>query len=421
MPVSNINWNALEKFSAATAYAQNVKNDPNGGGAVVVHLQNGRQLTCNYSQTDAPKSLMHFSFTRTDEEKNLNNATREAFKQAVIDIFGTRIEDVPKKVRDAMNLGKFDGTGRPLTARRILAVDKAIGAEMAAMAKKFGMTGGGAGSVFSFVTSNSDILQSQNPAREFKRLANRHATASIATHIVSRASQNLDYSSFEMDINRNMGLTLGGKRLPVNTPGNRPAVARDMVAQFLTGRKTATFNTLDAHTKRKAAILMSLLHQGSIACFMTGIGSAFDHEAKVSRFSIGELKDFGGTQHNSFAVTKDKAGNLTIKGQVTFSGRFVMNMSNGTDYTNNPSDNNGVFATYKGTIKLSAADLDKLADADWTKGDFTEVQATDNNDSIPDRFQKAADKIPEPYKFTGSVDVSFKMHVNSLLQLSDLG
>ena len=69
MPVSNINWNALEKFSAATAYAQNVKNDPNGGGAVVVHLQNGRQLTCNYSQTDAPKSLMHFSFTRTDEEK----------------------------------------------------------------------------------------------------------------------------------------------------------------------------------------------------------------------------------------------------------------------------------------------------------------------------------------------------------------
>ena len=84
-------------------------------------------------------------------------------------------------------------------------------------------------------------------------------------------------------------------------------------------------------------------------------------------------------------------------------------------------DNNGAFATYKGTIKLSAADLDKLADADWTKGDFTEVQATDNNDSIPDRFQKAADKIPEPYKFTGSVDVSFKMHVNSLLQMSDLG
>ena len=421
MPVNNINWNALSKLDTAIHYAQDIKDAPNGGGNIVIHLQNGDELDCNYSQTDAPKSLTCFSFTRTDEEKQLNNETRAVFKQAVIDIFGTSINDVPKRVRDAMNHSKFDNTGRPLTARRILAVSKAIDAAMTAMAKKFGMTGAGSGSAFSFVTSNSDILQSQNPVREFKRLANRHATASIATHIVSRASQNLDYSSFEKDINRNMGLTLGSKRLPVNTPGNRPAVARDMVAQFLTGRKTATFDTLDAHTKRKAAILMSLLHQGSIACFMTGIGGAFDHEAKVARFSVGELKDFGGTQHNSFAVTKDKAGNLTIKGQVTFSGRFVLNMSNGTDYTNNPSDTDGVFATYKGTIKLSAADLDKLADADWTKCDLTEVQATDNDNSIPDRFQKAADKIPEPYKFTGSVDVSFKMHVNSLLQMSDLG
>ena len=416
MPINNINWNALSKLDAAVHYAQDIKNNPNGGGAVVIHLQNGDELACNYSQTDAPKSLTCFAFTRTDDEKRLNNETRAAFKQAVIDIFGTSVNDVPKRVRDAMKLSKFDNTGRPLTARRIIAVSKAIDAAMTTMAKKFGMTGGGAGSVFSFVTSNSDILQSQNPAREFKTLANRHATASIATHIVSRASQNLDYSSFEKDLERNMGLTLGGKRAPQN-----PAVARDMVVQFLTGRKDATFGTADAHTQRKAAILMSLLHQGSIACFMTGIGGAFDHEAKVPRFSVGELKDYGGSQHNSFAVTKDKAGNITIKGQVTFSGRFVLNMSNGTDYTNNPSDDNGVFATYKGTIKLSAADLDKLADADWTKGDFTQILATDNNDSIPDRFKTAADMIPEPYKFTGSVDVSFKMHVNSILQMSDLG
>lgn len=417
MPINNINWNALSKLDAAVHYAQDIKNNPQGGGAVVIHLQNGDQLACNYSQTDAPKSLTCFAFTRTDDEKRLNNETRAAFKQAVIDVFGTSINDVPKKVRDAMNLSKFDNKGRPLTARRILAVSKAIDAAMTTMAKKFGMTGGGAGSVFSFVTSNSDILQSQNPAREFKTLANRHATASIATHLASRAKDNLDYRSFEMDINRGMGLTLGGKRAP---KGN-VAAARDMVAQFLTGRKTATFETLDAHTKRKAAILMSLLHQGAIACFMTGIGGAFDHDAKVSRFSVGQLDAFGGAQANSFAVTKDKAGNITIKGQVDFTGRFVLNMSNGTDYTNNPSDTDGVFARYTGTIKLSAADLDKLADADWTNCDLTEVLATDNNDSIPDRYQKAADMIPEPYKFTGSVDVSFKMHVNSLLQMSDLG
>ena len=121
MAITNINWNALGKFNTAAAYAQQVKDRPNGGGATVVHLKNGRTLTCDYSRTDAPKSLTRFSFTRTNEEKRLNNETRDAFRQTVINLFGTRIEDVPKKVRDAMNLGKFDGAGRPLTARGILA------------------------------------------------------------------------------------------------------------------------------------------------------------------------------------------------------------------------------------------------------------------------------------------------------------
>ena len=63
---------------------------------------------------------------------------------------------------------------------------------------------------------------------------------------------------------------------------------------------------------------MSLMHQGSLACFMTGVSGAFDHDAKVSRLSLGQYP--GGDQFNSFAITKDKAGNITIKGRVTFTG-----------------------------------------------------------------------------------------------------
>lgn len=133
------------------------------------------------------------------------------------------------------------------------------------------------------------------------------------------------------------------------------------------------------------------------------------------------MEDFGGHQQNSFAITKDRNGNFTIKGEVLFTGRFLVNLSNGTDYTNKASDNNGVRAQYKGTIKLSAADLDKLADADWTKYDHTQVSATDNNADIPDRFKTAADMIPPAYKFTGSVDVSLKVHVNRLLDMGELG
>ena len=89
-------------------------------------------------------------------------------------------------------------------------------------------------------------------------------------------------------------------------------------------------------------------------------------------------------------------------------------MSNGATYSNKATDDNGAVCKYEGTIKLSAADLDKLANADWTQYDGTEVKATEDDATIPDRFWKAADLIPEPYRFTGSVDVSFKLHANEL-------
>ena len=32
MPISNINWNALERFNMAAEYAQQAKDHPDGGG-----------------------------------------------------------------------------------------------------------------------------------------------------------------------------------------------------------------------------------------------------------------------------------------------------------------------------------------------------------------------------------------------------
>ena len=96
MPVTSINRAALEKFYAATTYAQQIKDEPTArGGDSVVHLQNGDTLICNYSETDAPRGLFRPG-SRRQNQKDLNNATRAIFKQAVIDIFGTSINDVPK-------------------------------------------------------------------------------------------------------------------------------------------------------------------------------------------------------------------------------------------------------------------------------------------------------------------------------------
>lgn len=58
--------------------------------------------------------------------KKANNATRDAFMKAVADMFGG-VDHIPDNVRDAMKLEDY-GKGKPLTARRILAVKAAIDA-----------------------------------------------------------------------------------------------------------------------------------------------------------------------------------------------------------------------------------------------------------------------------------------------------
>ncbi len=73
---------------------------------------------------------------RKKEEKTANDATRDLFKQSVLAMFGNDINKVPKSVRQAMELGDYNlwdrgsdahsTRGKPLTARRILAVKAAI-------------------------------------------------------------------------------------------------------------------------------------------------------------------------------------------------------------------------------------------------------------------------------------------------------
>ena len=61
---------------------------------------------------------------RLSSLKKANNTTREAFMKAVAEMFGGE-DHIPGSVKDAMKLEDY-GKGRPLTARRILAVKAAI-------------------------------------------------------------------------------------------------------------------------------------------------------------------------------------------------------------------------------------------------------------------------------------------------------
>ena len=73
---------------------------------------------------------------RFETSRDVNNKVRALFKQAIADMFGGP-EKIPPSVQDAMKLEDF-GKGKPLSARRIIAVKNAIDADgtAAALSKK---------------------------------------------------------------------------------------------------------------------------------------------------------------------------------------------------------------------------------------------------------------------------------------------
>ena len=82
----------------------------------------GRRITA--SNTDSVRGL--FKWFRSADDKAANNEARKLFKDAIIDMFGGESK-IPPAVKKAMILSDYD-KGKPLTARRILAVQTAIDA-----------------------------------------------------------------------------------------------------------------------------------------------------------------------------------------------------------------------------------------------------------------------------------------------------
>ncbi|MBQ7607577.1 MAG: hypothetical protein IJU76_06360 [Desulfovibrionaceae bacterium] len=74
-------------------------------------------------------------FRRSQEMKDVNNEIRTIFKNAIAEMFGGE-KNIPKSVKDAMQLSDYD-KGKPLTARRILAVKQAIDTDSVAKLRVF--------------------------------------------------------------------------------------------------------------------------------------------------------------------------------------------------------------------------------------------------------------------------------------------
>lgn len=65
------------------------------------------------------------AWSRSQTAKDVNNVTRDIFHNAVVSMFGGESR-IPASVLKAMEMKNFGGAGRPLTAKRIMAVKVAI-------------------------------------------------------------------------------------------------------------------------------------------------------------------------------------------------------------------------------------------------------------------------------------------------------
>ena len=84
--------------------------------------------TISVSDTDHVRGAFNWR-TRSDDDAARNNETRSLFRQAVADMFGGD-NHIPESVKKAMKLGDYGSaerpSGKPLTARRIMAVKAAV-------------------------------------------------------------------------------------------------------------------------------------------------------------------------------------------------------------------------------------------------------------------------------------------------------
>ena len=115
----NASFNAFVKF-ADDSMRTNTKAVAKFGDGGAQPLE-GRTIVAGDPKTDKVGKV-----GRSLEQKDINNHIRTAFRNAIIDMFGGETK-IPPSVKKAMLLSDY-GKGKPLTARRIMAVKAAIDA-----------------------------------------------------------------------------------------------------------------------------------------------------------------------------------------------------------------------------------------------------------------------------------------------------
>ena len=125
----NATFKAFTDFAQAKVDAGQNKAIARASAGVATGALAGRTITA--ASTDSLRGF--FKWSRSSDDKAANDATRKLFRDAIVDMFGGESK-IPAAVKKAMLMADYD-CGKPLTARRIMAVKAAIDADGTARAR----------------------------------------------------------------------------------------------------------------------------------------------------------------------------------------------------------------------------------------------------------------------------------------------
>jgi hypothetical protein len=358
---------------------------------------------------------------RSADIKELNNATRELFMRAVMDLFGaTTIDGVPKSVRDKMKLSDYDGEGHPLSAHRIRSVAEA--ARIALASRAFSVRGSGEAATAVknvFNAKMATLHGSKNDKMaalksEMDRIAKNRFNLAFASDM--KDQQEGHASQFDLDHYRLLltpKFKIGNETLTfdANTP---LAEKQDVIAKFVRKDMNAKFADLQGADLHKAHAVMSILAQRFSIAMLDGVTKALS-AGPTSDAPIVFGQPSRTARNTRLSLSFDDAGALRV--------RFATLLDN-PQITHSGPHFHKVYAGFKtgssvnlaADVEIPADEFEKIANADYTQFDETAPQAVMHRQPDED---VAGTEAMGPFRFgpgvRTSVSCSTVVHGGGLL------
>ena len=198
-------------------------------------------------------------------------------------------------------------------------------------------------------------------------------------------------------------LSVDFNRSAINLPGVgtiRPTNADEAAnyfAQFVTGRKDATYAGLTRKEKAKADLAIAMAAQTSQNALLTGFSVMMDPDGKIANFTPS-----GSSNPGVWSVAMEFGKNGELKVSITADMKPKGVAINGGDVE---ICGPGSMFKFSADFTFTASELNRIADVDFSKYDGTALDNRLDVENPKDKCEGAIDLIPRDYRINAGINI----------------